>query len=371
MKFFVALLLRNIFLAISLFFPIQKKIFFVSYSGKKFTCNPYVIYSELIKSKKYACIVVDNNVKGNEAIDKTSFVINKSISYFYHYLTAKILITNDSFPVFLPKLRNQILINTWHGGGAYKKVDPTSKIQALLYNLLYKDTDYFISSNSIFTQVISKALNLNEGKFLNIGMPRNDILFDRSKVSFISNRVRKKLLLNNEIVVLYAPTWRDDGREILENLADKEILEAVKKRFKGQVRFLIRAHYHTKNIQSEGFIDVSSYPDMQELLCAADILITDYSSCMWDFSLMYKPCFIYATDIAKYEQERDFYIPMSEWPFPIATNNKELVNNITNFDEAKYIEKVKQHHKALGSYEDGHATERVCKLIAKICSGED
>ena len=109
---------------------------------------------------------------------------------------------------------------------------------------------------------------------------------------------------------------------------------------------------------------------MQELLCAADILITDYSSCMWDFSLMYKPCFIYATDIDQYKQERDFYTPMSEWPFPIATNTDELINNILNFNQEEYVEKVKQHHKALGSFEDGHACERVCKLIEDIIDGK-
>lgn len=105
---------------------------------------------------------------------------------------------------------------------------------------------------------------------------------------------------------------------------------------------------------------------MQEFLCVADILIMNYSSCMWDFSLMFKPYFIYTTDIDQYKQEHDFYTPMSEWPFPIATNTDELINNILTLNQKEYIQKVKQHHKDLGSYEDGHACEKVYKLIDDI-----
>lgn len=150
------------------------------------------------------------------------------------------------------------------------------------------------------------------------------------------------------------------------------MLHAIRDKFSGECCMLLKGHPHRKdmivfeNFSDHKVFDVTNYPDMQELLCAADILITDYSSCMWDFSLMYKPCFIYATDIEQYKQERDFYTPMSEWPFPIATNTDELINNILNFNQEEYVQKVKQHHKALGSFEDGHASERICKLIETI-----
>lgn len=369
LKVFIAIVLRNMLLIISSFLPIKEKLLFISYSGRNFTCNPRSIYGLIMQQKKYDSIIVDKSIKKSN--NNTTYVKYKSLSFFYQCLTAKVLITNDGFPIFLPKRKKQILINTWHGGGAYKKVDPKSKMQKAKYTLLYKDTDFFISSNNIFTHVMSKALGIDEKNFLNIGMPRNDIFFNKLQMINAAGKVKKQLNLKDETVILFAPTWRDDGREIIENLTDENILKAFEKRFNNNVRVLIRAHYHTKNIQSKNLLDVSSYPDMQELLCAADILITDYSSCMWDFSLMYKPCFIYATDIDQYKQERDFYTPMSEWPFPIAANNEELVSNIINFDEAKYIEKVKQHHKALGSYEDGHSCEKVCKLIADICKVND
>lgn len=366
MKICLAKIIRCILFLFPSFFIKKNKVLFVSYSGAKFTCNPATIYKKLINSnKKYECIIVKNN--NDDKNTKSITVKYKNIKFYYQYMTSKILITNDAFPLFLPKLKKQVLINTWHGGGAYKKVDPITEQQVQEYNLLYRDIDYFISSNRKFSQVMSHALNIEKNKFLNIGMPRNDIFFDKNLIQKEQKKIKKEYSLDNEILILYAPTWRDDGRNIVENLTDIHILEALRRKFNKKVKFMLRAHYHTKLLKSEAMIDVSDYPDMQELLCAADILITDYSSCMWDFSLMYKPCFIFATDIDKYKQERDFYTPMSKWPFPIASNNEELVNNILNFNEAEYIEKVKKHHKALGSYEDGHACERVCKLIEEIC----
>jgi CDP-glycerol glycerophosphotransferase len=102
---------------------------------------------------------------------------------------------------------------------------------------------------------------------------------------------------------------------------------------------------------------------MQELLCAADVLITDYSSCMWDFSLTFRPCFIFAPDIKKYRDNRGFYTPIEEWPFPVAETNEQLAYNILNFNEEKYRNDVKQHHVNLGSFEKGTATKQFCQIL--------
>ena len=84
---------------------------------------------------------------------------------------------------------------------------------------------------------------------------------------------------------------------------------------------------------------------------------------MWDYSFTYRPVFLYAPDIERYENERGFYMPVSEWPYPIAHDNDEMKNNILNFDDKSYIERVKQHHVVAGSYETGRACEKVAELI--------
>ena len=108
----------------------------------------------------------------------------------------------------------------------------------------------------------------------------------------------------------------------------------------------------------------TDYPDMQDLLKCADVLLTDYSSCMWDFSLMHKPCFLYARDISEYRGERDFYTPIEDWPFPLASNNDELAQVIADFDEDAYHAAVDRHHEELGSTESGTAARQCAERIA-------
>ena len=120
-----------------------------------------------------------------------------------------------------------------------------------------------------------------------------------------------------------------------------------------------------KEFEDKTIINCTKYSDMQELLYACDAVITDYSSLMWDYSLTKKPCFLYAPDIDDYEKERGFYVPVSEWPFPISRTNEELINIINSFDETQYISAVEEHHRKMGSYEDGSASFRVMELISR------
>ena len=106
---------------------------------------------------------------------------------------------------------------------------------------------------------------------------------------------------------------------------------------------------------------------MQELLLAADVLVTDYSSSIWDMSLAFKPTFLYCPDLDRYRAERDFYIDIHEWPFPLAADNAALAANIRGFDEEKYRADVAAHHARLGSCETGHASEAAARRIMQVC----
>ena len=364
---------RNGIYVISLFLPLYRNnILIKSYNGDVLTCNPKYIYNFLYnrmsKNSKFILIVNDKAINSKNI----RYVKYRGFKYHWYYLTSKFIVVNDVFEFYIPKRKKQIYINTWHGGGAYKKVGfSLINNRDLAKSLYYKwahDCSYMISSSQKTTEAFVESFNISTSKILNIGMPRNDIFFYKNKIEDANNKIRVKYnICKNEKLILYAPTWRDDNRIIINDITNNKILKAFEELYNKKIRLMIRAHYNTSNfILNENSIDATDYPDMQELLCAADILITDYSSCMWDFSLMYKPCFIYATDIGQYKQERDFYTPMSEWPFPVAATNNELINNIVNFNEDRYIEKVKKHHQTLGSYEDGHACEKVCKLIENI-----
>ena len=380
-KYIILKILRML-LYVFRIFPIKNnRILFLAFPSLTYMCNPKYIQQYLEENSKteieYIWIV---RKLGNKKIPQNIKQIKYlSLKYFYYLCTSKVIINNAALLPYLAIRKGMYTIYTWHGGGAYKKAELDMPIAMNQWfkkrTVLGKnDVSYYLSSCNKFLEIQSKATHVDSNKFLKTGLPRNDILFSKTKNFMYNHKFKYKYKIDKKtIIILYAPTWRENKinsyAEFIQNY--NLFIENIKRKNNKNYIVIFRFHpmYKINNLDDK-FIDVSDYPDMQELLCAADILITDYSSCMWDFSLMYKPCFIYATDIDQYKQERDFYTPMSEWPFPIATNTDELINNIVNFDEKEYVEKVKKHHQALGSYEDGHACERVCKLIEDIIDGK-
>lgn len=358
----------------------NRKILFFPYNGTYY-CNLKYIYENLkyIKDKyEVVWVIRDNSL--NDGIANAVVCRPDSIKFLWHSLTSKCVVFNCGFKSYVYKRKSQKYIETWHGGGAYKKTSQVFKntedryLRKRRMNAI-NSIDYVISSSKAFTKVFKEDTDIQNAKFCPFGMPRNDMFFDDNRRELIKNNVKKYYNVNSEKIVLYAPTFRDNDFE--NDLDFERLLSVLEDRYGSKFVLFLRCHPHiTTDIFDKyrgysNIIDVSEYTDMQELLCASDILITDYSSCMWDFSLMFRPCFIYANDVADYKEERNFHTPMSEWPFPIATNNEELEQNIMDFDEISYKEAVENHHKALGSYEDGHASERVCKLIEEICLGKE
>ena len=121
---------------------------------------------------------------------------------------------------------------------------------------------------------------------------------------------------------------------------------------------------------SNNVYDGTYYSDIQELIASSDIMITDYSSCIFDFLLTKRPAFIFATDVEEFNNERGFYYPLEKTPFLIAKNNDELVYNILAFNNEVYKSKVNLFLKDKGCIEDGSASERVAKLINSIIDEE-
>ena len=203
------------------------------------------------------------------------------------------------------------------------------------------------------------------------GLPRNDIFFKERPE--IREKVYRTLgLKEDEKLVLYAPTYRSDTSSFANSkearLIDvdyEKVTETLSRTLGGSWKFGIRLHPRigVKEFPGMDVVNCTRYPDMQELLYACSAVITDYSSLMWDFSLTMRPCFIYAPDIDQYEAERGFYVPTSQWPFPIARSNEELVRQMETFSDEEYRERVKKHHAALDSYDTGKACETAVSLI--------
>ena len=148
-------------------------------------------------------------------------------------------------------------------------------------------------------------------------------------------------------------------------------LKAVcEKRFGGKFAVLVRLHPNvmekSRDLSFDGtnVLNASFYPDIQELLTAADVVISDYSSLMFDFALSYKPCFQYATDIDKYKEDRNFYFALDQLPFSLATSNDELEQKILTFDMDVYRDTLKEFYASVGMVSTGDSAKRCAELIS-------
>ncbi len=368
-KFFYIVILRYIG---KLFFilPVKKnRVIFESFSGDGYSCNPKYI-SEQLKNDYGDLVEIVWAVKKEVLTPQEVITCRyRGIHHMLYRATARVYVCNYLQATEFPKRKEQIEIQTWHGGGCYKKIGDDEKMRDNIYmkrrNMQVNETDYFIVSSAYWEQAVCRKQLGYRGKTLEIGMPRNDCLLEEVSIQK-RLAIRKKAGIPDEcFAVLYAPTWRE-GTDRFEELNYAEIKYAFERRFGTKCEILFRAHIYGKESVSN-VIDLTRYPDMQELLYACDALITDYSSSMWDYSLTGRPCFLYVPDLQRYIEQRDFDMDIHTWGFPVCCSNEMLIQEIECFNEEDFQQKMIKHQKNLGSFEQGTATIKVVNLIAQLC----
>lgn len=369
--------------------PIEKnKIVLINFNGNGYGCNPKYIAEELLKhhpnSFKLVWLARKKVLNTSHFPPEIKVVNYNSQQALKELITANFIISNVRLCSLIEKGWNkragQIYIQTWHGSLGIKKIDADVKGEAFTKRSWCttahtdsKYTDYLLSNSQFENEVFEHGF-WYDGKIKQIGHPRNDIFFIPDEVKkAITEKVHSKLNISfDKKILLYAPSFRDEERLDCFNIDSQNILNILKSKFGSEWVLAIRMHprlaKESKNIFkfSKEIIDASEYPDIQELLMASEAMITDYSSCIFDFMLSRKPAFIFATDIEKYNTERGLYYPLESTPFPIATNNNELIENIKNFDYEKYKNEVELFLQEKGCIEDGHASERIVNIIEQI-----
>lgn len=381
--------IRCIRLILSLFrvFPIvNNRIVFVCHYGKSYACNPKYVYEAMREAygEGYQYVWVLNEPHPELAKDVIR-VRNKSLPFFYYMMTAKVIVGNNALGSFLPKRKKQCFLNTWHGGGAYKRVHfdvAAGRADRKIYEIFARQTDCHLSSSRMFTNCMAKSTGISGERFLETGMPRNDRLIawtERKKKGQTEENERLRRLLLKKIglsptlaekkLVLYAPTFRGDANHgYFENtLQINAVLKSLENRFSGEWLVLFRGHHKAPGMEPEGCINVSDYEDMQDILLCADALITDFSSVMWDYMFLQRPGFLYIPDLMQQEKEHPFYTDVSDWPFEAAVTNEALCKLIEGYHTEKAMAKIEAHKKLLGSVECGHACSRVLEYIEGIC----
>ena len=355
--------------------PIKKnKIVCCNMKGKRYGDNPKYITDALLKKTNDLDIVWLLNDLTDREVPKNVRIVKYDFWHqIYELATAKVWIDSNTKQYGFRKRRNQLYVQTWHGSYGLKKIgadlgDKATLIELCIHKYDSQRADIMISNAKRTSEIYRRAFWYN-GEMLEYGSPKNDIFFINPTLTV--EKVTSYLKIKGKKIVLYAPTFRNDYRIKDLNINYNILLRSLHKRFGGEWVVLVRLHpsnlEDAKNFiqYTDKIINASEYDIMQELLVASDVLVTDYSSCMFDFVTNGKPCFLYASDIARYKEERDNYYELEDLPFPVATNEKELKEVITAFDADKYKEELNSLFEEVGLNETGHASEIVADYILK------
>ena len=353
-----------------------------AYTFKQYSCNPRYLTEYLLENNPEFEIfwVFKGNVDTSGVDKRIKCVRYKSLRYFLLVNTAEFFITNartDPYRIYWHKRKGQKYVMLWHGGVALKRIEKDAESQ-LSYSYLKKAKidskvcDLMVSGCRFQTSLLKEKF-WYDGEILEKGIPRNDVFFDKAHHPEMRERICRKYGISPDSrIVLYAPTFRRDKSIEPYRINWSRVVPELRKIYGTEkVSVLLRLHPNligkadaSSLVNDESVIDVTRYHDMQELLCVSDSLITDYSSSMFDITMLKKPCMLYATDIEKYN--RGYYFDFAELPFPLARNEEELIGNIRTFDSAAYEEAVESFfEKHIGLCEDGNASKAIAGWLTR------
>ncbi len=293
--------------------------------------------------------------------------------------SADVVIANTHTEVEWTKRPGSTYLQTWHGT-PLKRIHhdvlwaPAGRLARLDRDIA--KWDLLLSPNAVSTPRLRQAFAF-EGEILETGYPRNDVLSAPDRDS-LRTMVRKELGLSDDVTaVLYTPTWRDDecfqdgAPDVPMALDFQQFTERLGKKY----RLLARSHNmmtgRSTPADLPGVIDVSYYPDIRDLYLAADVLVTDYSSAMFDFAVTGKPIVLYAYDLDRFRDTvRGFYFDLAPAaPGPIVRTTAELVEAIGEVSAVQDVERYARFAATFCHLEDGHATQRVLDRL-RICPSQ-
>jgi CDP-glycerol glycerophosphotransferase len=344
---------------------------FAAYWYRGYSCNPRAIYErarELVPRLRGVWVV---NTEGASTVpDGVDYVMAGSREYFDLIARASWFVNNVNFPGGLLKREGQVHVMTHHGTplkhmGLDLRTAPDGGQRSGLPGLLRRCSrwDFSVSQNA-FTTPIWERVYPTRYESLETGYPRNDVLANPSGEDVA--RVREQLGIEpGRRVVLYTPTHREYQAEYVPVLDLATLAEGLGEDW----LVLARAHYfyesddQMRELHRAGrLLDVSEHPSIEELCLAADALVTDYSSIMFDYAVLDRPIVIHAPDWDEYRTRRGTYFDlMTERPGPVTTSEGELVEALQAGDESA---RERARFRARFCYlEDGHAAERVVRRV--------
>lgn len=356
-------------------FKIKKnKIVIVSYFGKGFGDSGKYICNELHnRNKNYDIVWLSKDIS-SEFPNYIRVVKYNSLKSFYELATAKIWIDNSRKRPYISKRKNQFYMQTWHSNLRMKKIEKDAEQYLDKQYIRYAKRDSKMADAIIagcdFSYNTIKNSFWYDGPIYKTGIPRCDELFNND-IKLINNIKDNLKIDNSKKIFLYAPTFRKN-KDV--NINDIDIfIEKLSKKYKNNFILLLRFHPISKQtIKETKYIkNVTNYPDMQELIKISDILITDYSGCMFDAAIAHKKCILYVPDYDDYtKNQRELYFDFNQLPFSKTYTMEGLAEKIISFDETQYEENVNLFLKYINSYEKGESSKNVVDILEEVLSNE-
>ncbi|WP_053984385.1 CDP-glycerol glycerophosphotransferase family protein [Niameybacter massiliensis] len=359
--------------------PIKRnKIFIMSYYGKGYDCNPKYL-TEYVKAHQdtynWDIVWAFNDVGAQEALTGVRKVRVMTPRYFYEMYTSRVILTNYRMTKQFHKRPSQYYIQTWHSSLRLKQIEKDA-IETLGKDYIEmamadsQQCDLLISGCAYSTHIFQHAF-WYDGPILECGTPRNDYLKNPNRVH--QEKIKEALGIDAmQKIVLYAPTFRKGHDLSVYDLEYDRLRVTLEKKWPGKWSILIRLHPHLNSddlhiVWSENLRDASKWEDIQELLAVTDVLISDYSSLMFDFSFTKRPCFLYVPDLETYiTNDRGLYFDVKALPFGIAEDKEALNTCILTFDAVAYEEALEYFDEKIGSFEQGDACKQLAEYITKI-----
>ncbi|MFF4246665.1 CDP-glycerol glycerophosphotransferase family protein [Streptomyces sp. NPDC001822] len=357
---------------------LRDAVLYSSFDGRQFSDSPRAVQEELARRDtgvEHLWVVRDQQAAVPAGVRAVAL---HSAEWHEALARSRWIVTNTQLPEWFERSEGQFVVQTWHG-------TPLKRIGRDLAGTAFADAAYIesmprraaqwsvlVSPNRFSTPVLRRAFG-HTGEVMECGYPRNDLLYapDRAKTAAA---VRQSLdVPDGKRVVLYAPTWREDRprRSGLYGLDLQLDLEQARKALGDDHVLLVRRHYLVGgSIPGDDFVrDVSRHPDVAELLLISDVLVTDYSSLMFDFAQTGRPMLFHTYDLEHYRDTlRGFCFDFEKRaPGPLITASADVVEALRDPDAATagHRDAYAGFRESFCDLDDGTASARVVDRMLK------
>ena len=366
-------LIRMVYFVCS-FLPLKKRVVFATNRTETLSDNFKFIDREMRKQAlDFESVFLLKTVKSG-LMGKVFYVFHLMKATYYLATSQFFLIDDFYFPVYVVKLRRGTeVVQVWHACGAFKKFGYSildkeygADNNYVKYIPIHQNYSHVLVSSKEVSPYYAEAFNMNESEIRPIGIPRTDVFFDSELKEEAIQRVYQAYpQLKDKKIILYAPTFRGATRTTMHMEIPFD-LKRVAETLDENTMLVLKMHpFISRNIKEtevSKVVDVTGYSEVNDLLLIADLLISDYSSLIFEYALLERPMIFYAHDRVTYVKERDFYYKYEMFvPGPIAETTEELIQILhqSNFD----LDRIRAFKEKFFDDFDGKASQRFVQQV--------